>query len=684
METSPQAGTTTLGREEQKIGRRPTLERLGPKLTFVVVFYVVLGLQAVVAAGSYGEEHKEQDVMYLQLGILVGLALGGSLTLAAVSLLPQRIHIAGYVLVLLGSAVGLSVADERFAVRILHAEYEGGPSSFLPMLALLLAASRVMEGNFRIYVGCAVGSTAVQLAFQLAGELRATGVIDTSFYAVIVGYFALYLSSWYKHKEEMHDQAEYTSVGKDEMELESWGSEEPLNTEFELIVTELHSAYQQISEVWTVSLPKLVRIKLKDSLRRIFQVGKVLKSGRNIHEPIGVMSKQLDSEYKHYLEQNYLAPQVKESGNIGAHPADANFSYVGRDLLPMLGQLEKNWNFDMFFLSQVSGCRPLETTGEYCVKKYGLDVSLGLAGTRLTEFLQALEAKYKPNPYHNSTHAADVLNSLLFLFKHSQTLTDMNELELLGAIIAALGHDVGHPAFNNRYLINTKSSFALICEFYADNDQSVLENMHSALTAELLEQTKLLEGFNKDQWARIRRVTTDMILATDMMKHFDLVGSFRVKYAEKRFPLQDFEDRVGLYKLCIKCADVAHAAKEVALHEKWSWKVVEEFFHQGDLERQQNLEISAYCDRIQSDVPSSQCGFIQAIVRPMYEALNSLLKSEAIQTICIAQFEVNIAFWTGTARAKKRASTVKERLTVDERHKMTKSSSGNLAEIVAD
>lgn len=201
--------------------------------------------------------------------------------------------------------------------------------------------------------------------------------------------------------------------------------------------------------------------------------------------------------------------------------------------------------------------------------------------------------------------------------------------------------------------------------------------MHAALTTELMEQTKVLDGFSRDKWARIRRVTTDMILATDMMKHFDLVGSFRVKYADKSFPLLDFEDRVGLYKLCIKCADVGHAAKEISLHERWSLKVVEEFFHQGDLERQQGLEISAYCDRQQSDIPSSQSGFILNIVRPMYEALNSLLKSEQIQKTCIEQIETNIAFWSHP-RSNKRAQTVKEHLPIEEPHTMAKSSSGQL------
>ena len=49
----------------------------------------------------------------------------------------------------------------------------------------------------------------------------------------------------------------------------------------------------------------------------------------------------------------------------------------------------------------------------------------------------------------------------------------LSPLELLAAIIAGLGHDVGHPALTNKFLISVRDEIALTY-----NDKSVLENMH--------------------------------------------------------------------------------------------------------------------------------------------------------------------------------------------------------------
>lgn len=98
------------------------------------------------------------------------------------------------------------------------------------------------------------------------------------------------------------------------------------------------------------------------------------------------------------------------------------------------------------------------------MRKYALVAELKLDEGKVLRFLQNLERKYQDNPYHNSTHAADVLNSLLFLYRQSALFRDTTELELFGSIIAALGHDVGHPALNNRYLANSRSNLALLCK----------------------------------------------------------------------------------------------------------------------------------------------------------------------------------------------------------------------------
>lgn len=53
----------------------------------------------------------------------------------------------------------------------------------------------------------------------------------------------------------------------------------------------------------------------------------------------------------------------------------------------------------------------------------------------------------------------------------------MDAYEALYGIIASLAHDIGHPAFTNRFLVNTRDDIAVLY-----NDISVLENMHCSRT----------------------------------------------------------------------------------------------------------------------------------------------------------------------------------------------------------
>lgn len=50
-------------------------------------------------------------------------------------------------------------------------------------------------------------------------------------------------------------------------------------------------------------------------------------------------------------------------------------------------------------------------------------------------------------------------------------------------------------------------------------------------------------------------------------------------------------------KTAIKLGDVAHTAKEPALHRRWTDCIMAEFFAQGDEERERGMEVSPFMDR---------------------------------------------------------------------------------------
>ena len=61
------------------------------------------------------------------------------------------------------------------------------------------------------------------------------------------------------------------------------------------------------------------------------------------------------------------------------------------------------------------------------------------------------------------------------------------------------------------------------------------------------------------------------------------------------------------------CADLSNPTKPLYIYRQWADRIMEEFFLQGDLEREQGLDISPMCDRNNASVEQSQVDNISAI-----------------------------------------------------------------------
>ena len=67
-------------------------------------------------------------------------------------------------------------------------------------------------------------------------------------------------------------------------------------------------------------------------------------------------------------------------------------------------------------------------------------------------------------------------------------------------------------------------------------------------------------------------------------------------------------DKGRVLSLLLHSCDVSHPAKRWGLHHQWTSRCMQEFFKQGDMEREQGLEFSPLCDRHNTMVPQSQIG----------------------------------------------------------------------------
>ena len=85
------------------------------------------------------------------------------------------------------------------------------------------------------------------------------------------------------------------------------------------------------------------------------------------------------------------------------------------------------------------------------------------------------------------------------------------------------------------------------------------------------------------------------------------------------------EERVTICKTLLHAADISNPAKPWKVSKQWSDRVIQEFFAQGDREKEAGLEVSPNMDRDTTDPARVALNFTDFIVAPMFVALTTLL-----------------------------------------------------------
>lgn len=169
------------------------------------------------------------------------------------------------------------------------------------------------------------------------------------------------------------------------------------------------------------------------------------------------------------------------------------------------------------------------------------------------------------------------------------------------------------------------------------NDESVLENHHLAVAFKLLqnEGCDIFANMTKKQRQTLRKMVIDMVLSTDMSKHMSLLADLKTMVETKKVAgsgvllLDNYTDRIQVLENLVHCADLSNPTKPLELYRQWVALLMEEFFLQGDREREQNMDISPMCDRHSATIEKSQVGFIDYIVHPLWETWADLVHPDA-------------------------------------------------------
>ncbi|GIY87695.1 hypothetical protein CEXT_166962 [Caerostris extrusa] len=113
------------------------------------------------------------------------------------------------------------------------------------------------------------------------------------------------------------------------------------------------------------------------------------------------------------------------------------------------------WGVDIFQIAECSNNHPLTAVAYKIFQDRDLCKIFKIPSKTLINFLLNLEDHYLSVPYHNSSHAADVTQSVHVLLLMPALESVFTDLEVLAILFSAAIHDVDHPGVTNQYLINS-------------------------------------------------------------------------------------------------------------------------------------------------------------------------------------------------------------------------------------
>lgn len=151
----------------------------------------------------------------------------------------------------------------------------------------------------------------------------------------------------------------------------------------------------------------------------------------------------------------------------------------------------------------------------------------------------------------------------------------LDQLDEVAALLAATVHDVDHPGRTNSFLCNAGSELAILY-----NDTAVLESHHAALAFQLTvrdskcnifknmeryrvrphtftetRQYEYSHAFNifvrRTQFRTLRQAIIDMVLATEMTRHFEHVNKFVNSINKPMSAIEETSSNVRRISFCV-------------------------------------------------------------------------------------------------------------------------------------
>ncbi|KAF5404380.1 Phosphodiesterase [Paragonimus heterotremus] len=358
---------------------------------------------------------------------------------------------------------------------------------------------------------------------------------------------------------------------------------------------------------------------------------------------------------------------------------------------------DDRWDFDIIALEKVTQKKPMVYLAMKIFSRFNVFSVLRVSESVVAAWLTMIQDNYhEQNPYHNATHACDVLQSCAYLLRRDTLTSVFDSLEEVGSLLAAIVHDLNHPGRTNPFLVNSNNALAILY-----NDIAVLESHHVALSFELTRNdpnVNIFQNLTRQDYRTIRGYIIDMVLATEMARHFEHVAKFVNNLSKPMLRnsgnherssvgsmssvesgsvgllpsssnsqltssitgtddclispldrLSSAENRAILRRLIIKCSDVNNQTRPLAICKVWSNRIAEEYFCQTEEEKALGLPIvMPNFDRQTCNIPKSQISFIDFFLKDMFTAFDTVCPIPDL----LQNLESNYQYWEQASQSE--------------------------------
>ena len=151
-------------------------------------------------------------------------------------------------------------------------------------------------------------------------------------------------------------------------------------------------------------------------------------------------------------------------------------------------------------------------------------------------------------------------------------------------------------------------------------------------------ESGMMDALDRSSFLELQDQIKSLILATDIARQQEFLVAFQVLYyghlaevssdlliiskehlKSDSLDMKRNDHRHFMLQIALKCADISNPCRPWEISKAWSVQVTEEFYRQGDLERNLGLSVTAPCDRFKSSMSKIQIGFFRFIAAPLFE-----------------------------------------------------------------